>query len=164
MIKKKKTWRSSLFHLAFSSVFSATHSRTNREHISRADRRRQILKELPVARFLRRRPCKHFRGPLHPAWCLRSTERCITLRHVRMRGNALCLAYGRGAACLFFSLRRFFAGYGGGVFLRRGFRVFSVGVAVLVVVQLSDGRFCADSVPFARLSLGRVKGFAPARS
>ena len=164
MIKKKKTWRSSLFHLAFSSVFSATHSRTNREHISRADRRRQVLNELPVAWFLRRRPCKHFRGPLHPAWCLRSTERCITLRHVRMRGNAFCLAYGRCAACLFFSLRRFFDWYGGGVFLRRGFRVFSVGVAVLVVVQLSDGRFCAVSVLFARLSLGRVKGFAPARS
>ena len=58
----------------------------------------------------------------------------------------------------------FFNGYGGGVFLRRGFRVFAVGVAVLVVVQLSDGRFCAVSVLFARLSLGRVKGFAPARS
>ena len=84
--------------------------------------------------------------------------------YVRLPGNHCCLAYGRGAACLFFSLRRFFAGYGGGVFLRRGFRVFSVGVAVLVVVQLSDGRFCAVSVLFARLSLGRVKGFAPARS
>ena len=58
----------------------------------------------------------------------------------------------------------FFDGYGGGVFLRRGFRVFAVGVAVVGVVQLSDGRFCAVSVLFARLSLGRVKGFAPARS
>ena len=149
----------------FSSAFSATHSRLTRECISRADRRRQVLNELPVARSLRRRPCKHFRGPLHPAWCLRSTERCISLRHVRMRGNAFCLAYGRCAACLFFSLRRFFfMGMVAGVFLRRGFRMLSVGVAVLVVVQLSDGRFCAVSVLFARLSLGRVKGFAPARS
>ena len=152
------------FRFQLFSVFSATLSRTNRERISRADRRRQLLNELPAARFLRRRPCKHLRGPLHPAWCLRSTERCITLRPVRMRGNAFCVAYGRCAACLFFSLRRFFDWYGGGVFLRRGFRVFSVGVAVLVVVQLSDGRFCAVSVLFARLSLGRVKGFAPARS
>ena len=43
------------------------------------------------------------------AWCLRSTERCITLRHVRMLGNAFCLAYGRCAACLSFSLRFHFA-------------------------------------------------------
>ena len=58
----------------------------------------------------------------------------------------------------------FLMGIFGGVFLRRGFRVILVGVAVLVVVQLSDGRFCAVSVLFARLSLGLVKGLAPARS
>ena len=78
-----------------------------------------------------------------------------------MQGNAFCLAYGRCAACLFFSLRRFFAGYGGGVFLRRGFRVILVGVAVLVVVQLSDECVCAVSVPLERLSSRRTKGLSP---
>ena len=55
----------------------------------------------------------------------------------------------------------FFDGYGGGVFLRRGFRVFSVGVAVLVVVQLSDECVCAVSVPLERLSSRRTKGLSP---
>ena len=70
------------------------------------------------------------------AWCLRSTERWITFRHVRMPGNAFCLAYCRCAACLSFSLRRFF---------------------LFFVV---DGLFSFGE-DFARFSSSRTKGLAP---